>query len=580
MSIVVYPVNPNDCQSLIPWGARFARASRLPLVVALPLKSKGKVALRDIDATTDPGERAILGAALAAVHELDDRFTTDSDYAEQPDSDERPAHTLVRLFELMAPDPNGSLAEQSGKLDAELLLVAAHETAKSKAQTDHWIYGLIAETACETMLIRGGCPESEPLNVLIATQGESDTDVALIRGKQLCDEFGGELSLLFVRPNDDRYALQVAKLQLQRLSKNVQVKLDDVSTSILLREKFTAAIEEHCQEHPVDLVLVGTRQQRRIRALMRPRAEDGKQSCAIAAVREGIPLSSRLHREFRVRVRSIVPQLERESRIKLVDRLQTNSRFDFDFIALIVLSTVIAAFGLVQNSGAVVIGAMLVAPLMTPLVGTGFGLVQGNWFLVRRAIVSTLSGFAIAFLVGLAVGLVVQGSMLLGLLTQGVEVNSELQARGHPNLLDFIIALASGIAAAYAMGRPNLLSALPGVAIAAALVPPIATSGLALAIAQWGLSIWALLLFFTNIVAIVLGTTIAFWCVGIDSGYQEKHDSGRPKVVWPRILLMALVIVSIILATIMSLRKRELSPRGLSPPATAVEPLADTGQSN
>ena len=123
-----------------------------------------------------------------------------------------------------------------------------------------------------------------------------------------------------------------------------------------------------------------------------------------------------------------------------------------------------------------------------------------------------------------------------------------MYARGAPNLLDLVVALASGVAGAYAMGRPNLISALPGVAIAAALVPPIATAGLALTMGDFVLSGGATLLFFVNIIAIVLGTAITFWCVGIST--REKGE--RPAQNWPRYWFLGFVIMSFLLAAIMT----------------------------
>ena len=258
---------------------------------------------------------------------------------------------------------------------------------------------------------------------------------------------------------------------------------------------------------------------------------------AIVAVRAAVPLTVRVWGGMTQWIRSKVPQIDRERRVKLVDNLQLNSQFNFDFGALISLSTLIAALGLVRDSGAVVIGAMLVAPLMTPLVAMGFALVQGNLKLIRSALRSVAWGFAIALLIGASIGL------MLRLLAPGLEISNEMANRGSPNFLDLVVALASGVAAAYAMGRPNLISALPGVAIAAALVPPIATSGLALTMGDLALAGGASLLFFTNIVAIVLGTAITFWSVGISTRISE----GRPAQIWPRYWLIGFVILSILL---------------------------------
>ena len=189
-----------------------------------------------------------------------------------------------------------------------------------------------------------------------------------------------------------------------------------------------------------------------------------------------------------------------------------------DFITLIALSTAIAALGLIQNSAAVVIGAMLVAPLMTPMLGAGLGLLQGNILLVREAITSIVLGFSISLGIGIS----------FGFLTPGLVELTELQARCGPNILDLFIALFSGIAAAYALARPGLLGALPGVAIAAALVPPIATTGIALSIGAVVEAALAATLFGTNLVAIILSSAATFFiarCPG-DSQHMDQSKDG------------------------------------------------------
>jgi len=128
-------------------------------------------------------------------------------------------------------------------------------------------------------------------------------------------------------------------------------------------------------------------------------------------------------------------------------------------------------------------------------------------------------------------------------------VSGEMAARDLPAMLDLLVALFSGVAAAYAMSRPNLLSALPGVAIAAALVPPIATAGMAMTMGNLELGGGALLLFFTNIVAIVLGTAVTFWAVGIDTRLVKAADGTqrRPRI-WARYWFLGFVILSVALA--------------------------------
>ena len=173
---------------------------------------------------------------------------------------------------------------------------------------------------------------------------------------------------------------------------------------------------------------------------------------------------------------------------------------------------------------------MLVAPLMTPLLGVGLALTQGNPVLFRETILTVARGFLVAFLIG-----VLMGFWLGGLPTP------EMDARGAPSLIDLLVAMLSGIAAAYATSRPNLSSALPGVAIAASLVPPIATAGLAMHVGDLDLAVGSLMLFFTNIVAIAVGTAISFWCIGIRG--KHLHGDEDPWTVVAASVLAAIMIL-------------------------------------
>jgi len=269
---------------------------------------------------------------------------------------------------------------------------------------------------------------------------------------------------------------------------------------------------------------------------------------AVAAIRARRSAARRIREKFEKFLRLRVPQLKREERVDLFERLQTGSRWNFDFMTLITLATAIAALGLVLDSTAVVIGAMLVAPLMTPLLGAGLALVQGNLPLMRTCLQAVILGFLAAILVGIVIGAVAP-------LTQ---LTSELAARGGVRLEDMLVAFLSGVAASYCIARPGLSSALAGVAIAAALVPPIATVGISLALSApenaWG----AAKLFGVNVVAIVLGAALNFYLAGI-------RPSGA--IVWVRrtaVLLTvcaACVLISLAWLLMPKLSERLLSSR-------------------
>lgn len=197
--------------------------------------------------------------------------------------------------------------------------------------------------------------------------------------------------------------------------------------------------------------------------------------------------------------------LEREDRLKLVSRMESESEWNVNFCVLLCCSVIIAGLGLMQSSAAVVIGAMLVAPLMTPLIGSGLALVQGNLHLLRVAFKSILLGTLMSILVG----------AFIEVITPHWELSQEIASRAGPNILDLFIAFFAGISAAYAVARPNLSGALPGVAIAVALVPPITVTGIALGTLNFKVAEGAAILFLTNMVAIILGSALVFWAHGL-----------------------------------------------------------------
>jgi uncharacterized hydrophobic protein (TIGR00271 family) len=183
------------------------------------------------------------------------------------------------------------------------------------------------------------------------------------------------------------------------------------------------------------------------------------------------------------------------------------------FYLLVILSSAIASFGLLANSTAVVIGAMLVAPLMGPIFGIAFGLTTGDSELLGHAVAAELKG------VGIAVAL----ALLIGLIPNHPEYGSEILGRTRPTVYDAIVALASGAAGAFALVDRRVSPALPGVAIATAIVPPLAAVGLSLAAGRLDWAGGAFLLFLTNLLAIELAAVAIFTWVGHRKGHLHEH---------------------------------------------------------
>jgi uncharacterized hydrophobic protein (TIGR00271 family) len=208
------------------------------------------------------------------------------------------------------------------------------------------------------------------------------------------------------------------------------------------------------------------------------------------------------------------------------------------YIVLLALAAIIASIGLYQDSVAAIIGAMVVAPLGGAIMAFAGALVTGR----TRWQTITLLQVALGSLMVAAIGFVVSF-----VLPDPLRLTPSLDARTAPGLLDLGVALASGAAGAYVAGRRTGTDALPGVAIAVSLVPPLATAGICLQLGRLDDAGGALLLFLTNFAAIVVIACIVFIVFGAaptPAMLRERHRLRNGLIV----SVIALVIISIPLA--------------------------------
>ncbi|MGB3510068.1 MAG: TIGR00341 family protein [Microcoleaceae cyanobacterium] len=165
----------------------------------------------------------------------------------------------------------------------------------------------------------------------------------------------------------------------------------------------------------------------------------------------------------------------------------------FTFYFLLALSSVISTLGLLANSTATIIGAMIIAPMMGPIIGVAYAMVVNNRRLLRRSSLTLLTGIIMVIFVSMLI------AIFIGLKT----LRPEITARAYPSLIDLGVALAAGAAGAYGKCRRKVADALPGVAISVALVPPLSVVGIGLAIPDYQVSRGAFLLFTTNLAGII-----------------------------------------------------------------------------
>ena len=215
---------------------------------------------------------------------------------------------------------------------------------------------------------------------------------------------------------------------------------------------------------------------------------------------------------------------------ELYQQLREAATVSSDFLTLMVLSTLLASFGLFGNSAPVIIGAMVLAPLMAPIVSLSMAFARQDEKLLVPSIKTLLIGLFLAL----------GSAMVLSFLLPLDVVTSEIAARLRPTLLDLGVAVISGVAAAFAYARASAAKGLAGVAIAVALVPPLAVTGIGLGWLSWSVASGAFLLFVTNLAGIVFAAAVTFLLLGFSPFSRAKNGLIGA--------LIAVVIVSIPLA--------------------------------
>lgn len=242
-------------------------------------------------------------------------------------------------------------------------------------------------------------------------------------------------------------------------------------------------------------------------------------------IRQFSTLWKKLTADWRIHLEKPVPVAE------LAQSREAASIPSFGFFFLLTCASVIATFGLLANSTAVIIGAMIVAPLMNPILSMAFGIITANWVLCKRSIVTVFLGFLwtifISFLISAGLPIDVVGS--------------EVVARTSPNLIDLGIAIAAGAAGSFSLTRHSIASSIAGVAIAVALVPPLCVTGIGLGIgdeiggqigtvvvSNLDVSAGSFLLFIVNLAGITVTACLVF----LSQSYGNLNKAFQTIVIW------------------------------------------------
>ena len=499
-------------KALIQWGVRLAEARSGPLMVLCCFSGRP---IREMVAVTP--KRLISGEGLlrSAKAYLNDI-----------------ALSKTELWELRHPDIAGAILIEIEKHKIDLLVLETDSRQGPGDSETHLGNRMLRFAPTDVMLIDPGEEDGEEIERIIVPIESSFAPNVLKVAPGLVSQNGVVVPLM-VGPEFGSDSRAVARRELNK-------KLQDMEITDTRKFVPEVAIANRRLEGIVkaarncNMVLIGASTDKILFKLRSKQAEIDAETkgreYAIGLFRPAREkdLKSVLHRK----TLQWLPHLDPTDRVNMFDRLQEGARFNPDFLIMMGLATAIASLGLLQGSAAAVIGAMLVAPLMTPLIGAGFSMVQGNIRLFRKSM--------LAMIMGIAFGLVL--SIIIDMLVPERRLSMEILARASPDVLDFFVALLSGMAAAYAFARPSLMGTLAGVAIAAALVPPLAVVGIGLSRGMLEVAESAAILHVTNLAAITLGGAIIFRLLGV-----QGVRLGIGPSLWSRRAILALSLFVILL---------------------------------
>ncbi|WP_137873109.1 TIGR00341 family protein [Rhodococcus sp. Q] len=247
----------------------------------------------------------------------------------------------------------------------------------------------------------------------------------------------------------------------------------------------------------------------------------------------------------------LIPDNQRRTLDELDDRLDLESgdrrAKRSAFWAMLALSAVIAVAGVAGDSTATVIGAMIVAPLSTPILGIGLGITTGRARLVTTSMLYVAAGVVLVVVIGAVVAQLLPNPT-------NVLANSQVTGRTSPTLMDLLAAIATGFAGAIAITRHDVGDVLPGVAIAISLVPPLGVVGVCLGSGAPSLAVGAFVLFASNVVAMVFTAIVVLF----GAGYGHESDTGRARAYLALGVAACAVVVPMVVNSLSSVWARQV----------------------
>jgi uncharacterized hydrophobic protein (TIGR00271 family) len=396
-----------------------------------------------------------------------------------------------------------------------------------------WSYRMLTDSQTGAVLLRGAWPQGVQ-RVLLGAEAGATRVAAKEFAACVASATGADVVAVATAPAHMRAAGAIR--QLDRIADTARSLLDvqTYHSMVPSRSRETALLSA-CKVEAPDLVVAGVHRGGLAGEFAAARVPHRLlKRCAPPLVLVNAPVRPGLQRVAAAagRLFDVLPTLPAAERARIYSQVRRSARGDTDFVFMIVAAASLSALGLRLDSAVVIIGAMLVAPLMSPIVAVGLAVAQGDGKLLGMASRSVMRGTVLAL----------AAAFLLGLLLPAGEVTGEMAKRANPSALDLVVAVVSGCAGAYALSRKGVSSSLPGVAIAVSLVPPLATAGVAIAMGEQAVASGSFLLFLVNLAAVATASGVVFVWMGFS---PEADHIGRRRTFGKGVAGLGVMLVAV-----------------------------------
>lgn len=444
-----------------------------------------------------------------------------------------------------------AIVTESRTYGADLLLIGAPaHPSKRRLSMGHILDPVVQGVACEVIVQRGNL--EQPIHrVLIPAAGGPNSPRAFGLARALAPQ--AQITALYVaNVNLGPAEIVLGQERLQAMLERLPLEArQGVETRVVQAPSPVLGILSELPKG-YDLIILGAGNEGLVgRFLFGDMAQEILSRAPIPAmvVRRRLGYVGSFWRQLWTWVFGFLQPLSVQEQAEIQRTIRVGARPTADFFVMSTLAASLAALGLLMDSGAIIIGAMIVAPLMTAILGMGLGVVLGDRRFLWRAGATTVRGALLAIATG----------MLVGLLVPGAQSTDQARAFATPSVLDLAVALVAGAAAAYAICRKEVSAALAGVAVAASLTPPLVDMGLGVSLGEPSIVWGAGLMFLANLIAIIATSGFVFLWMG----FRPQPDAPDRAVARRRgfiVMGLLLVLITAPLATLtrLSLQRMRL----------------------